>query len=231
MTTFISINLAAGLGKRFRSGTPKQFLHFDQGYLFEFALRSFQSVDQIKEHILVLPLPYSDDFKPYISEHYKRVTIIEGGSNRQDSCFRALHAIKDEDAVVLIHDGARPLLHRDLIINSIHAFATPGVDAVVPILPVDNTLYKLYPSGHPVCENREHYFMAQTPQLFNLLQIQDAHRQARKDQLTFTDDLSLFLHYYPQANVERVAGSGHNFKITDHEDLLLFNALLNSKDI
>ena len=105
MSLFLII-LAAGNSKRLKSRIPKPFNTINNKTLLEHSLNAFSGFDEIKKTIIV----YNKKHKKYINKLNLKNTIkIIGGSNRQESTFRALKRIKKMNCKkVLIHDAARP---------------------------------------------------------------------------------------------------------------------------
>lgn len=104
--------VAAGEGRRF--GAAKQFALLKGETLLDRCLGTFEMDGAVDEIILVLPDP--EQRNSLRGNYRKIVSVVKGGARRQDSVrngFRELRA-RDED-VVLVHDGARPLVDGELI--------------------------------------------------------------------------------------------------------------------
>ena len=120
-----------------------------------------------------------------------------------------------EAEIVLVHDGARPFVSRGLIDKIIDATKTKG--AVIPVLPVEDTLKFVEGKKVILTENRGRFFRAQTPQGFAYALLKDAFMRAHQDDFVGTDEAVL---------VERIGrdvfvieGERRNLKITTQEDL------------
>lgn len=151
------------------------------------------------------------------------VQLIEGGSSRQDSVFRALAAVPAESCdYVLIHDGARPFASIDLVKRVVDGMRQCG--ACVPGVPSADTVYRINGEWAEAVLPRESLFSAQTPQGFSLPLVLDSHRRYLASGGEATDEGGMLMSCgYP---VRVVTGEKANVKITVPEDLRLLSALL-----
>jgi 2-C-methyl-D-erythritol 4-phosphate cytidylyltransferase/2-C-methyl-D-erythritol 2,4-cyclodiphosphate synthase len=143
-----------------------------------------------------------------------RPTVI-GGAARQDSVRNGLEALSDQPPdLVLIHDGARPMIGAALIDGVIDGLAT--ADGAIPALPVVDTLKRVDDSqGIAVTIPRTGLIRAQTPQGFRFEKILGAHRWAAGKE--YTDDAAVMEAFgYP---VTVVPGAEGNIKVTTMDDL------------
>ncbi len=150
------------------------------------------------------------------------LAIVTGGTRRQDSVVKGVAAVPSEADVVLIHDGARPLVQPDLFDRC--AAAAFEVGAAIVAVPVADTL-KHIESGRVVgTVARENLWAAQTPQGFRRALLVDALASPIARSHTFTDEASLFETLgLPVAVVQ---GSSRNLKVTHPDDLHLAAALI-----
>lgn len=227
----IAVILAAGHGLRMKSENkmPKQFLSVNDIPLIVYTLRNFSKHQHI-DKILIVTI---QDYLPYVHEiidqyHIDKVLdIIPGGSSRQESVFKALSYLENKvhaDDVLLIHDGARPLINETIIENNIICAQEHG--ACSTAIKETNTLITSFDNtclSHAI--DRSQLFIMQTPQSFQYQIIKAAHQHAKDNgNLTVTDDAQLVLsNNHP---VYIVDGSPLNIKITTSDDLLMFKALL-----
>ena len=105
------------LGRRFGAGENKSLHEFLGKPLVVWALQALQSVDEIGE---IIPVVKEGDLKGAadLVERYnisKVRRIVPGGRERQDSVYNGLRALDKDTSVVVIHDGARPLVEGLLI--------------------------------------------------------------------------------------------------------------------
>ena len=149
--------------------------------------------------------------------------IVVGGRDRQESVFNGLEAShgQDDDTVV-IHDGVRPFVSEEALVQCLEAVKTHG--ACITAVPACDTLKQINASGR-ITETlpRDTVWLAQTPQGFRLGQIRAAHRHARQEGFVGTDDAQLVERLGQTVMV--VPGSRANIKITTPDDLLLAEAI------
>jgi 2-C-methyl-D-erythritol 4-phosphate cytidylyltransferase len=149
----------------------------------------------------------------------KSIDVCVGGKRRQDSVAAGLKLLKDYGWVI-IHDGARPLVTKELIEEGLKAAKETG--AAVAAVPVTDTI-KVADDDRIVRQTpvRQNLWAVQTPQVFRFDIITKAYRQAKGE---FTDDASLV----EQAGykVKLYMGSYDNIKITKNNDLLIAEVLL-----
>jgi 2-C-methyl-D-erythritol 4-phosphate cytidylyltransferase len=217
-----AIVVAAGAGKRF--GEPKQFAYLRGKPVLEWTLETFEGHPEVDAIVLVLP----DDqgLKHYRLRYPKVLDFVPGGEKRQDSVWQGfrLLAAKDPPEVVLVHDGARPLVRADLISRVI---AVAGVDgAAVPVLPVEDTVKEA--RGGRIVRTVERTFLvrAQTPQGFRFEVLKKALEAARRDRFYGTDEAALAERL--GLAVTTVEGDPRNIKITTPVDMNIAEALLDA---
>ena len=217
---------AAGLGTRMGGSLPKQYLMVGGVPLLVYSLRILESVEAISEIIVAVPEADMDYCQEQIIRRFgiqKIGQVVAGGRRRQDSVRNALSAIAHSYEFVLIHDAARPFVTTD-IVN--HALETAyRVGGAVVAIPMPDTVKRVDGTGL-VQETlrRDLLWLIQTPQVFRLTWLLEAHRTAEENNLEVTDDASLVEQLgYP---VSVVLGSSTNIKLTRPEDLQLGEAIL-----
>jgi 2-C-methyl-D-erythritol 4-phosphate cytidylyltransferase/2-C-methyl-D-erythritol 2,4-cyclodiphosphate synthase len=164
-----------------------------------------------------------------------RVLFVSGGPTRRASVHNALLRLESYKlSHVLIHDGARPWIKRDLIERIIEAAIR--YDAVIPALPLIETPKELAGLGFSSQEDgalpgelrfikrhlrREELCSAQTPQGFSFPEILRAHEKAKakeeRENFEYTDDVEVWGEFIGQAAV--IPGDPENRKITFPKDL------------
>ena len=150
-TKVIAIVPAAGMGKRFGPGTKKPFQDLSGKPLIVWSLEALESVHEIEEIIPVL-MKEDMEYGQRVFEDYrlrKVKKIAPGGKERQDSVYNGLRLIDDKKSIVLIHDGVRPLIEKELIEKAVMELQTShetsvkegeGFDGVVLGVPVKDTI-------------------------------------------------------------------------------------------
>lgn len=219
---------AAGMGKRMGASVNKQYLQLHDMPIVARTISVFEQSPLIDAIYLVIPA----EEIPYCREHVveafgfnKVIAIIPGGKERQNSVMNGLRAIRsaaDDNDVVLIHDGVRPLINGELIAECIRV-ARAASGALVAV-PCKDTIKNVHNGIVVNTPSRETLWQAQTPQTFRFENIFNAHLSAEADGFSGTDDASLIER--TGGRVQVIPGDYRNIKITTPEDLLLAEAFL-----
>jgi len=230
MTTS-AIIVAAGSGQRMSGPIAKQYIPIGGVPILVHTLRVFNSSPLIDRILLVVSggdFDYCYDHILPCENFSKEVTLVAGGSERQESVYNGLLAAgSDPDDIVVIHDGVRPFLTLGQISDCVQTARAAG--ACILGLPVVGTLKRVDLSGI-VREtvDRDGVWEAQTPQAFRFSLIKKAHEVARKSGWEATDDSKLLERL--GADVKIVRGSRNNLKITTREDLVSAQAIYSMKN-
>lgn len=212
---------AAGTGRRF--GRAKQFAVLRGRPVLEWALEAFQTHEEVDEIVLVLP--DEREGGRYRARFAKIAGVVRGGETRQDSVrqgFRAIDAAKT--GLVLVHDGARPLVDPGLIHRVIAAARESG--AAVPAVPLEDTIKEVRGGRVVGTVDRSSLVRAQTPQGFLPALLHQALEAAGRDGFSGTDEAMLLERL--GIPVMRVEGDPRNIKITTPLDLKIAEALLDA---
>jgi len=211
--------VAAGQGVRMGSTLRKQYLPLAGRPVLAYTLEAFDACARVDRIILALPEAQMDYCRREVLASLSlRCTplLVAGGSRRQDSVSNALDAISEQEGIVLIHDGVRPLVSGALIEACIEG--ARRWDACIPVVPVTDTLKQIDAGGAiKGTIPRNALGMAQTPQAFRLSLIRQAYRLAHEHGLEATDDASLVEQM--GVAVHSIPGSPTNIKITTPMDL------------
>lgn len=222
----IAIIPAAGTGNRMQAGVNKQYLLLAGRPILAHTLALFAAHPRIDRICLVVPAEEIDYCRTEIVERYglgKVSAIIAGGPTRQDSVGNGLLGCGAAiDDLVIIHDGARPLLRAIDLDALLDAAAVSG--AATLGVPVKDTIKQVQDGVIVATPDRSSLWQVQTPQVFRFWLLLAAHSQARADNFAATDDAMLVERL--DHTVLMVAGSYCNIKITTPEDLAIANALL-----
>lgn len=209
--------MAGGHGARMGSETPKQFLDLcGRPVLQQTILRFMEAIPQLKV-VVALPKDHVDTWKSLCQEYSFDCPQIlaEGGITRFHSVKNALEKVPD-GAIVMIHDGVRPL-PTDELLEKLLAAAQDS-PAVIPATPVTDTLRSKDGSDAP---DRSRLLAVQTPQVFHSEQIKAAYTQGYDT--AFTDDASVAEKYGIPLTI--IDGERYNIKITTPEDLRIARVL------
>lgn len=219
---------AAGMGKRMGASINKQYLQLGGVPIVARTISVFEQAPFIDAIYLVIPADEIPYCREQVVEAYgfrKVVEIVPGGKERQNSVMNGLNAIGPRaaaDDVVLIHDGVRPFITRQLLLESID-LARSGDGALVAV-PAKDTIKTVRDGIVIDTPPRETLWQAQTPQSFRFGVIHEAHLAAERGGFTGTDDASLVEQRGGRIRVVR--GDYRNIKITTPEDLVLAEAFL-----
>ena len=143
------------------------------------------------------------------------VAFVAGGETRQDSVWNALDLVSSDR--ILIHDGARPCVPLALVHEVIAKL--DDADAVVPVLPVDDTLKEVNGERVVATVDRDRLRRVQTPQGFRADALRAAHEAARAEGFVATDDAQLVERN--GGRVVTVEGDWANLKLTRPDDFTI----------
>lgn len=215
-----AIIVAAGVGKRFGSNVPKQFLLLGGKPLFIWSVLAFKKVGSVRQVIVVAPANRVESLRRTWGKRHG-IDVVAGGAERFDSVRNGLAALADGIDTVAIHDGARPLITPATITAALVAAHRKGASVVavaardtVKIAAADLRVQKTVP--------RSTVWLAQTPQCFRRSVIETAYRKLKKNDIT--DDAQVAERAgFP---VTVVPGDYANIKITAPEDLVTARTLI-----
>jgi 2-C-methyl-D-erythritol 4-phosphate cytidylyltransferase len=215
-----AVIVAGGSSSRMGGGSPpKQYLELLGAPVLLWSIRAFMSHPAIDE--VVVALPAADAASPPAWLVSLPVRVVAGGETRRASVRNGLAALGDHVELVLVHDGARPLVSSAVIDRVLEA-SREG--AAIAALPVADTIKAADDQGHVVRTlERAGLWLAQTPQGFRLDSLRDLHRRAEADDLVATDDAALCERY--GIPVRLVEGAVENMKITRPADFQAVEAL------
>ena len=215
--------VAGGESARIGGSELKQFRWVAGKPTLLHSLQTFMARPDVAAVVVVLPRAYVADPPPWIFQcDIDRLMLSVGGRTRTDSVQNGLEDLPDEAQVVLIHDAARPLVD-DATIDRVIVAARSGACAVAA-LPVVDTLKEVDTAGRIVrTVDRAGLWRAQTPQGFPRDVIVRAHRDARANHVSATDDAALCERLGIPVSVVR--GSERAMKITEESDFARAEAL------
>jgi len=214
-----------GRGTRMGADIPKQFIRLGGKTILQLSMEKILSALDRVGVVVVLP----DEYRQWWTDECAAMNffvpqmIVGGGITRFHSVKAALDRIPD-DAVVAVHDGVRPFVSSKLV-NALFDEVDSGAKAVVPVIPVTDTLKVLDSSLEPIPgakADRSVLFGAQTPQVFEAETLKAAY--ALPYDTAFTDDASIVASMGEK--VKYIPGERYNIKITTPEDLSLASLLL-----
>ncbi|HET7408250.1 MAG TPA: 2-C-methyl-D-erythritol 4-phosphate cytidylyltransferase [Mycobacteriales bacterium] len=219
---------AAGRGERLGPGAPKALREVGGTPMLVHAVRALAQARSVDLVVVAAPPSELGDVRSLLASFDvpAQVEVVAGGDTRQQSVFRALAALPDDVDVVLVHDAARPLAPSELA-DSVVTAVRGGADAVVPVLPVVDTVKRVDPDTDVVLETVDRGVLraVQTPQGFRRTVLARAHAHAGT--LDATDDAGLVEALGLQVRV--VPGHPEAFKVTRPLDLVLAEAVVSRR--
>lgn len=226
---FTAIILAAGQGKRMNSEVAKQFLMLQDKPVLYYSLQAFEG-SEVDRIIIVTGEDQVEYCRTNIVERYgflKVTDVIGGGKERYNSVYNALVKIEETD-YVLIHDGARPFISKDMIKNIMKQVILNK--ACLLGTPVKETIKVVDRDGFiTATPNRNTLWAAQTPQAFEYRAIKEAYDllllEENLDSLGITDDAMVY-ETYCKMPIKMIMGDYNNIKLTTPEDLTLAKGIL-----
>lgn len=231
-----AIVLAAGQGRRMHSEVTKQFLILGGEPVVCHSLRAFEQ-SPAEAVVLVTGEEEIDYCRKQIVEAYgfkKVIAVVAGGKERYHSVYAGLCALEeklDPDGIVMIHDGARPLITEEIIERTIVDAELYG--ASVAAMPVKDTIKVADASGFAaLTPDRSTLWQMQTPQTFSYGLVLKAYRKLMSDekyQKGITDD-AMVVENLCGTKVKLTEGSYENIKVTTPEDMVIAEALLRKRN-
>jgi len=213
----VALIVAGGKGERMNADIPKQFLLLNGTPILMHTLKQFSHFEKI---VLVLPYSQFEYWRELCSTYNftQKHILVAGGTSRFYSVKNGLEKI-DENSVIAIHDGVRPLISTKLI-DSLITKTKNGV-GIIPIVPLKDSIRKVEGENSTHLD-RSNLYKVQTPQCFLIKDIKEAYTQEFSD--TFTDDASVF--EAKGGRITTLLGEEKNLKITTREDLTIANEFM-----
>lgn len=220
-----AVVVAAGSSTRMGGGVDKQFLEIRNKPVLQHTLSVFEETTAIVGTVLVAPPEKVPEYSAAALEKWgltKLLAVVPGGSERQQSVWNGLLAVPFSCEIVLVHDGARPLVAAEEI-SRVIAAARENRAATLAV-PVKDTVKEADEKGFVTSTpDRKKLWLTQTPQGFSYPLLLEAHRRFARCEVA-TDDASLVEAMgHP---VKLIPGSYRNIKITTPEDLLIAEVLM-----
>lgn len=231
----IAIILSGGIGTRMGLSIPKQYVVVEGKPVIEYCLKTLLNHSEIDMAIIGM----ADEWIGFVQKSVKRVNpkipvyYSKPGEVRQGSIINALQMAKEKGAndndIILIHDAARPLLTSQLISHCLAA--CKDADAVLPVIPVKDTIYLSNDGVHiDSLLERKTLWNGQAPEAFQfgsyfeanmLLSAEELNRITGSTEISYRSGLKCVL----------IPGDTNNFKITTKEDLSNFKSIIKNESI
>ena len=221
---FVSAVIVSAGNSTRMGGINKQFLEIRNIPVLVHTLRVFDKAECIDEIVVVTRESDIDDVKSLIdSYNIKKVSkVVKGGETRQISVLNGVVSTSDQSNIVAIHDGARPLVTKSVINNTLEEAILFGAAATG--VKVKDTVKQVNDNNDIVATPDRNYLrFIQTPQIFAKSLYLDAVNTVENSK-DFTDDCMLIEAY--GKIVKFVDGDYENIKITTPEDVELAECYL-----
>ena len=213
-----AIIVAGGVGSRSGDSLPKQFHDICGHPMLWWSIRAFHNEDPSTKIIVVMHPDFIDYWQKICGDDCPPHSVVAGGATRTLSVAAGLAMIPfKEDALVAVHDAARPLVS-ERVIRDGYQMANDWYVGI-PAVPVTESLRKGTLHDNEAVD-RSDFHIVQTPQVFNNLLIHMAYEDALKeDEHVFTDDASVVSHFgHP---IRMYEGDPINIKVTYPDDFLI----------
>ena len=217
------IIVAGGKGLRMGGDIPKQFLPVGGIPVLMRTMMRFHEYSPELQIILVLPKTQQEYWNSLCRQHQFNIPymLADGGKTRFHSVQNGLALVPDDaDGVVGVHDGVRPFVSVETIARCYDEARQSG--AVVPVIPVVETVRHLDADGVSHTVPRDEYRLVQTPQCFSIQLLKAANEQPYND--GFTDDASVVESFGHE--IRLVEGNRENIKLTTPGDMKMAEMLI-----
>lgn len=230
----IAVIFAGGTGQRMNTvSLPKQFLVVHAKPILIHTVLHFEECEEIDKIVIVSLEDYIDYTYKLLEEYNikKVVSVVKGGNTGQESIYNGLceakkHSTSNKD-IVLVHDGVRPIIDNETILNNIKCVKENGNS--ITIAKSQETILVIEGNNVVNVEDRSKCFMGRAPQSFYLVDLYQAHLKAIKDnKLNFIDSAMLMRNYGHK--LFTVLGPSNNIKVTTPLDYFMFKAMLDAKE-
>ncbi len=232
----VAVIFAGGVGKRMHSkDLPKQFLKLHDKPIIIHTLEVFENNANIDSIVIACV----EDWIPYLQELIikyninKVLKIVPGGSTGQLSIYNGLSVVHElyknnEDTIVLIHDGVRPLIDDKTIDDNITSVKEHG-SAITSVAVTETVLLTNNDSSIESIPDRSCSRLARAPQSFRLHEVWEAESRAISEGKTdFIDTCSLMKYY--GYHLYLIEGPKQNIKITTPEDFYVMRAMIDARE-
>ncbi len=219
---------AGGTGKRMNARSkPKQFLEMHGKPIIIYTLEHFEYHPLVDRILIVCLENWIPELNGMLQRYgiSKAERVIPGGETGHESIYLGLQSMRDfaeEDEIVLIHDGVRPLINEELITKNIESVRAYG--SAITAEPARESVIRSA-DGLSVSEvpNRGEMYVAKAPQSFYFKQIFDLYERAHRDGIGSIDSAHLCSIY--DTPMHMVESTPNNVKITDPADFYIFRAV------
>ena len=231
----IAVIFAGGVGSRMHSKElPKQFLEIYNKPIIIHTIEFFERNKNINSIVVVCVEDWIEYFNNLIYKYQlkKIKAVVPGGKTGQLSIYNGLKVAREisenENDIVLIHDGVRPLINIELLTSNINDVKKYGSSITSGI--VKETIVEIDDDGEIILvPDRAHSRVAKAPQCFYLKDIFNSHEKALQEGIVnFIDSCTMMKHYGYRLHM--TDGPYENIKITTPDDFYTMRAILQAKE-
>lgn len=229
--------LAGGIGSRMGNvEKPKQFLEIGNKPIIVHTIEKFYVNDSFEKLIVLCPAQWVNHtenlIRKYIKDDAGKLTVIAGGSTRNETIMNAIAYIEkeytlDEDTVIVTHDSVRPFVtHRIIEENIKYAMEYGACDTVIP---ATDTIVESQ-DRKVICSipERSRMFQGQTPQSFKAKKLKELYNGLNAEEKEILTDAAKIMTIKGE-KVYMVEGEVSNIKITYPYDMRVAESLLGGK--
>lgn len=219
---------AGGTGQRMNTRSkPKQFLELHGKPIVAYTLEHFEAHEQVEQILVVCLESWMDELKGVLRRYdiSKVRWIVPGGKSGHESIYLGLKKLSgylSDKEIVLIHDGVRPLITKELISDNIAKAEEYG--AAITAEPATESVIEsadgVHVDGMP---KRSEMYTAKAPQTFRFGLVWEAYQRAHAEHFLSVDSAHLF-HTYDY-EMYMIKSTPNNIKITSPADYYIFRAL------
>ena len=224
----VALIFAGGTGQRMNTRSkPKQFLELHGKPVIIYTLEHFEFHEEIDSIVVVCLKEWTEELRKSLRRfNINKVTqIVPGGETGHDSICNGLEAlwgVAEEDDIVLIHDGVRPLITRKLISDNIQTVRNHGT-AITVEAARESVIQSKDGMNVDREPDRDEVYIAKAPQSFYYGMIRKVYERAKADGIKSIDSSHLLSIYGMPMHM--VASTKNNIKITDPADYYMFRSL------
>lgn len=219
-TKSAEVILACG-GKSLRMGRNKLLMDVSGKPCIRRTCEAFEGCKYIKRIIISAPTALHEEYSSALKAIKTPITLVCGGDTRQESVMNAVKAAKED--IIVIHDGARPLIAPSVIDKSVEDAYSFGSSIVC--VPSKDTI-RIDDGKSSYSPPRDEAYIVQTPQSFSRLLYLKACESATGD---YTDDAQLLDAAGIRPHI--TIGEYSNIKITTLEDIVMARSLIGGMPI
>lgn len=230
----IALLTAGGTGNRMGQDIPKQFMTIDNKPVIIYTMEAFQNHEEIDAIAVICLKGWEVVLQSYANQYNitKLRWIFEGGDSNQESIYNGIVGLKgngcSDDDIILVQDGVRPLVSKEIISNNIKVCKEFGY-AVTGLMCKEAIMEQVDGTVQLIEIPRERLVRTQTPHTYHLGSLLEGHKKAKEMGLENTVASCTLMASVGINEQHLVMGSEQNgLKLTRPEDIELFKALIHT---